>query len=210
MTDQRPHDLGPHDLGPHDPGARDPEAGATPIDPGASPRRPRRSVLKAVGVIAVGATGVATAAACAPDEAGAPNSSAPQSSAPPSSSAPSSSAASSSAPSSSAPSSSASSSVAIPDGIQVKKADVPKGGGIILTDDNFVVTQPESGTYKAFTKICTHQKCPVTKIEGTNIICECHGSSFSIVDGSVTNPPATEGLAESKVQVAGDVVVIIP
>jgi Rieske Fe-S protein len=176
-------------------------AAPTSSSPAATPPRgPRRTVLKVVGVIAVGTGGVAAVTACAPDDSTA----APGSSEPPQSSSP-----SSSAPSSSGPAGSASSSDAVPDGVRVKKSDVPEGGGIILTDDDYVVTQPESGTYKAFTKICTHQQCPVTRIESKSIICECHGSRYSIVDGSVTNPPATEALAEAKVEVAGEVVVIV-
>ncbi len=167
------------------------------------PRGPRRTVLKAVGAVALGVGGVSALAACSTDDAGGtPSTTAPSSSAP-SSSAPSSGA------STSGPSSSASSSAAVPDGIKVPTSDIPEGGGIILTDSDYVVTQPTSGNYKAFTKICTHQKCPVTKITGTNIVCECHGSQYSIADGSVTKPPATQGLAEAKTQVAGDVVVIL-
>src|SRR5690349_16130053 len=36
-------------------------------------------------------------------------------------------------------------------------ADIPQGGGIITAD--FVITQPAAGTYKAFSKVCTHAGC---------------------------------------------------
>ena len=82
-----------------------------------------------------------------------------------------------------------------------KVADVPKGGGVIAGD--WVITQPEAGTYKAFTKVCTHQGCDVSKVEGGVIICPCHGSKFSIEDGSPKAGPATKGLAEKKVKADG-------
>ena len=74
---------------------------------------------------------------------------------------------------------------------------------MILGDADFVVTQPSKGTYKAFSKICTHAGCPVTKVEDGVIKCPCHGSQFSIEDGSVKNPPASKPLAESTTTVAG-------
>ncbi|WP_305786432.1 Rieske (2Fe-2S) protein [Symbioplanes lichenis] len=84
-------------------------------------------------------------------------------------------------------------------------SDVPEGGGIIKGD--YVITQPEAGTFKAFSKICTHQGCPVTKIDGTNIFCPCHNSTFDISDGSPTGGPATKALPETKVKKDGDNIV---
>jgi Rieske Fe-S protein len=78
---------------------------------------------------------------------------------------------------------------------------VPVGGGVILEDADYVVTQPSEGKYKAFSKICTHQGCPVASVENGVIHCNCHGSEYSISDGSVTNPPATKPLTESKTAV---------
>ena len=90
------------------------------------------------------------------------------------------------------------------EGDRVEHAELrwPEGGGVILENADFVITQPSSGEFKAFSKICTHQGCPVTEITST-IDCRCHGSKFSITDGSVVNGPATEPLAESKTTVTG-------
>ena len=55
-------------------------------------------------------------------------------------------------------------------------ADVPEGGGTILADQEVVVTQPTKGVFKAFTAICTHQGCTVTKVADGAIVCPCHGS----------------------------------
>ena len=79
---------------------------------------------------------------------------------------------------------------------------------MILDDADYVITQPTAGEFKAFSKICTHQQCPVTEIKGGTINCQCHGSKFSIEDGSVQSGPATRPLPEAEVAVAGDQVVV--
>jgi Rieske Fe-S protein len=80
--------------------------------------------------------------------------------------------------------------------------EVPVGGGVILAEQGLVVTQPEEGTFKAFSSKCTHQGCEVTKVTST-IDCPCHGSKFSISDGSVQSGPASSSLPETKVTVDG-------
>jgi nitrite reductase/ring-hydroxylating ferredoxin subunit len=85
-----------------------------------------------------------------------------------------------------------------------KTGDIPVGGGKIFKDEKVVVTQPKKGEFKAFTNICTHQQCPVANVSDGTINCTCHGSKFSITDGSVENPPATQPLAEKKITVQGD------
>ncbi|KIF73425.1 hypothetical protein QR77_04555 [Streptomyces sp. 150FB] len=85
-----------------------------------------------------------------------------------------------------------------------KTGDIPEGGGKIFADESVVVTQPKAGEFKAFSSICTHQGCPVTKITGGNIVCPCHGSQYSVADGSVTHPPAPKPLSPVKIKVTGD------
>ena len=63
--------------------------------------------------------------------------------------------------------------------------------------------QPASGEFKAFTSVCTHQGCTVAEVVQT-INCTCHGSKFSITDGSVVNGPATAPLAAKNVTANGD------
>jgi Rieske Fe-S protein len=86
-----------------------------------------------------------------------------------------------------------------------KVADVQVGGGIISSA--YVITQPEEGTFKAFKKTCPHAGCAVNKIDAGVIKCPCHGSQFSIKDGSVITGPATQGLAETPVKVNGSNIV---
>jgi Rieske Fe-S protein len=77
-----------------------------------------------------------------------------------------------------------------------------------MDDADFVVTQPSTGEFKAFSKICTHQRCVVAEVTET-IDCRCHGSKFSITDGSVVDGPATQPLAESKTTVTGGKVYVV-
>ena len=71
-------------------------------------------------------------------------------------------------------------------------SDVEVGGGIILGDHGVVLTQPSSGEFKGFSATCTHQGCTVSSISDGTINCPCHGSRFSIEDGSVVQ--AASGL----------------
>lgn len=98
----------------------------------------------------------------------------------------------------------ATSSGPIEGGKNVPKSSIPVGGGLIVSDGEIVITQPTEGDYKGFTSICTHQQCPVTSVEDGVINCNCHGSQFSITDGSVVRGPATEPLASKPVTVTGD------
>jgi Rieske Fe-S protein len=161
----------------------------------------RRSVLRTAGLVALAGSGAAGLAACSPDSGTA----APApSSAPPSSPATAESSAPSASPTPAGKSSaSASQSAKLPSGPSVATSEVKVGGGVILEDADYVITQPSKGDYKAFSKICTHQGCPVAEVAGGTINCKCHGSKFSIKDGSVVNPPASKALAESKVTVVG-------
>ncbi|MEV4104652.1 Rieske (2Fe-2S) protein [Nonomuraea sp. NPDC049649] len=83
-------------------------------------------------------------------------------------------------------------------------AEIPVGGGKIFTEQKVVVVQPAEGRFKAFGINCTHQGCPVDKVENGAIVCPCHGSMFKIEDGSVSQGPATEPLAEQQITVEGD------
>lgn len=92
----------------------------------------------------------------------------------------------------------------------IKTSDIPVGSGKIF--DDVVVTQPTAGQFKAFDAHCTHQRCLVTSISGGTIQCPCHGSTFSVTDGSPTGGPAkdqgTGPLASKTATVNGDTVTV--
>jgi nitrite reductase/ring-hydroxylating ferredoxin subunit len=92
-------------------------------------------------------------------------------------------------------------------GLTATAADIPVGSGKIFPDSETVITQPEEGEFKAFSSICTHQACPVASVTDT-INCDCHGSKYSISDGSVINPPAPQPLPAKTIKVDGDTLTV--
>ena len=86
-------------------------------------------------------------------------------------------------------------------------ADVPVGGGVILTDAKLVVTQPAKGRVQGVLQHLHPQGCTVAKVAEAPIDCRCHGSMFSLEDGSVQGGPAPSPLPETPVKVKrGEVV----
>jgi nitrite reductase/ring-hydroxylating ferredoxin subunit len=86
--------------------------------------------------------------------------------------------------------------------LTVKTTEIPVGSGKVFPEAQTVITQPKSGQFKGFTAVCTHAQCIVADVT-TTINCNCHGSKFSIADGSVVNPPAQAPLAAKKITVKG-------
>ncbi|GAA2442192.1 Rieske (2Fe-2S) protein [Streptomyces mauvecolor] len=85
--------------------------------------------------------------------------------------------------------------------VLAQTSDIPVGGGTVFADQKVVVTQPEAGTFKGFSAICTHQGCTVSSVSGGTINCPCHGSKFRIADASVANGPATRPLPGQQITV---------
>ncbi|SHN47830.1 Rieske (2Fe-2S) protein [Cryptosporangium aurantiacum] len=148
----------------------------------------RRSVLAGAG--AVGVTVLASACSTYGDEAATDT-------------APASPASSAAAPSAAAPTDGAAPAA---DAL-AQTSDIPVGGGKIFEAEGVVITQPEAGTFKAFSNVCTHQGCKVNKVE-TTIDCPCHASKFSISDGSPTAGPAKKALPEKQLNVDGDAITL--
>jgi Rieske Fe-S protein len=74
-------------------------------------------------------------------------------------------------------------------------ADIPEGGGLVLADQGVVLTREAGDDIRGFSSVCTHQGCSVSQVVGGEIICPCHGSTFSAATGAVVNGPATAPLA---------------
>jgi len=162
-----------------------PSSGCTCADgcttPAPEPQRSRRQVLLTGGVVVAAA---AVTAACGSSAA-----------------TPSSPAGSTPAPSDDASPGASSSGASSGGGLGT--ADVPVGGGTIIADRKIVVTQPTAGQFKAFSAVCTHRGCTVAAVSDGLIRCPCHGSQFSIADGSVQGGPAPAPLAAVPVTVSG-------
>ncbi|MFI7442421.1 ubiquinol-cytochrome c reductase iron-sulfur subunit [Nonomuraea indica] len=87
--------------------------------------------------------------------------------------------------------------------------DIPSGGGKVFARQKVVVVQTGSGDFKAYSAICTHAGCAVTSVSNGTINCPCHGSKFAIEDGSVAAGPAERPLAEKKIKVDGDKIMLL-
>lgn len=95
-------------------------------------------------------------------------------------------------------------------GVRIPLADIPVGGGTILSEAKIVATQAVAGQYRAFSAVCQHQGCTVGSIEDGTIVCPCHFSRYSIADGSVVNGPTTKPLIPaSSASVEGTDLVVV-
>jgi Rieske Fe-S protein len=83
-------------------------------------------------------------------------------------------------------------------------SEVPVGGGLILGDQQIVITQPTEGDFVAFSAVCTHAANTVTSVEDGVIECAAHGSSFSAATGAVEGGPASSALPQVQIDVQGD------
>jgi nitrite reductase/ring-hydroxylating ferredoxin subunit len=61
------------------------------------------------------------------------------------------------------------------------------------------------GEFHAFGDTCTHMGCSLADgdLEGTKVICACHGSEFDVTNGDVLNGPATEPVESFDVSTEG-------
>lgn len=87
-------------------------------------------------------------------------------------------------------------------------AEVPVGGGVVLTEHEVVVTQPETGTFHAFSAICTHKGCVLVSVEERGAYCGCHSSYFDIATGDPVAGPAQSPLPSVPVALSGDTLTI--
>jgi Rieske Fe-S protein len=82
-------------------------------------------------------------------------------------------------------------------------ADIPVGGGTLFGQRQVVITQPQAGTFKAFTAVCTHAGCVVAEVKNGTINCDCHGSRYKAADGTEATGPASRPLKPVTITVTG-------
>lgn len=86
-------------------------------------------------------------------------------------------------------------------------ADVPANGGTVYPDQQVVVTRGAGNAVRAFSAVCTHQRCLVARVVGGEIDCPCHGSAFDATTGAVLRGPARLALTPVPVTVVNGSVV---
>ncbi len=72
--------------------------------------------------------------------------------------------------------------------------EIPVGGSKIFQypgpNDPCFLIRPAGDTYLAYSRLCTHNSCPVFYHSDENVFaCNCHGGVFSVTDGSVLQGP---------------------
>jgi Rieske Fe-S protein len=72
--------------------------------------------------------------------------------------------------------------------------EVPVGGTKIFTyptgEEPCILLRPTATTYVAYSRLCTHNACPVFFDDARNAIyCPCHAGVFSVADGAVLEGP---------------------
>lgn len=86
-------------------------------------------------------------------------------------------------------------------------SDVPENGGTIYPDQQVVLTRGTGATVQAFSAVCTHQHCLVSRVGGGEINCPCHGSAYDATTGAVLRGPARVALTPVPVIVVNGTVV---
>jgi len=59
------------------------------------------------------------------------------------------------------------------------------------------------GDNTGFSAVCTHEGCTVDQVSNGSIDCPCHGSQFSVKDGSVVSGPAPSPLPAAAIKITG-------
>ena len=90
-----------------------------------------------------------------------------------------------------------------------KLADVPVGGGAIVTGPSgkILLVRPSENEVKGLDPVCPHAGVTVDKPAGGTITCSGHGSVFDAATGAMKKGPATTGLTPIAVKISGDSVV---
>jgi nitrite reductase/ring-hydroxylating ferredoxin subunit len=77
----------------------------------------------------------------------------------------------------------------------------------VEVDETELVLASAEGAWYAVEDRCSHAGCPFSSeaaLEGTTIVCSCHGSEFDIVTGVVRRGPAEYPISTVPVRVVGD------
>ncbi len=66
------------------------------------------------------------------------------------------------------------------------------------------------GTYYAIGNVCTHMGCHLSqgRIDGQNVICPCHGSTFDLKTGNLVKGPARKPEPSYPVKVEAEEIIV--
>jgi Rieske Fe-S protein len=86
--------------------------------------------------------------------------------------------------------------------------EIPVGGSLIFQypadGDPCFLIRPAADSYLAFSRICTHNSCPVHyRADLNEFICPCHNGVYSASDGSVLGGPPPRPLPRIQLERRG-------
>lgn len=67
------------------------------------------------------------------------------------------------------------------------------------------------GLFYAFDDTCTHRACSLSEgdVEGTRVICPCHGGEFDMETGEAAGGPVTEPIQVYETRVVDDTIEVL-
>ncbi|MEU6527182.1 Rieske (2Fe-2S) protein [Streptomyces sp. NPDC046924] len=90
------------------------------------------------------------------------------------------------------------------------ESEIAPGSTKLFRDHNIVVSRGSDDSFTAYSTVCTHASCAIGKLEGTKLICPCHGSEFDATTGKVLREPAVAPLTPLSVEVRNGTIVAGP
>lgn len=93
-----------------------------------------------------------------------------------------------------------------------KTSDIPSGSmkTISVFGRKFALANVD-GHFFAVDDTCTHEECSLGTegfLDGSAILCGCHGAQFDLTNGKVLSLPATADLRSYQVKIEGDDVMV--
>ena len=88
------------------------------------------------------------------------------------------------------------------------KASAMRPGALALIDiaGRRIAVANIDGVFYAFDDTCTHEQCSLAEgdLDGTKVVCACHGAEFDVRTGEVLAPPAKVPLKVYPVRLVDD------
>ena len=78
---------------------------------------------------------------------------------------------------------------------------MPSADGVSFHEG--VILQRQGEALTAFSSRCPHLGCRISRLDGEELVCPCHGSRFGL-DGSVRRGPAESDLSELTIEREAD------
>lgn len=91
----------------------------------------------------------------------------------------------------------------------VDQVPLGKGISVMLEDTPVLISQPEQGTFVAYSSKCPHQGC-VVGVDQQNYLCPCHNSGFDFAEGQPQFGPAREPLTRLTCEIQGNDIMVGP